>query len=243
MYKFKSRVRHSEVNEEGVLSIPAMMRYITDCCMFHSISIEYDVKRLHDEGKGWYVTMWQVAINRRPVCGEEIIVKTWPYNFRGMLGFRNFTIEDTGGDVLVEVDSLWVFMDLINHKPASVPEKMAIDFHCEDKLDREWKPRKIVKCEELSTKIEQYEEDYHFTVRSMHMDTNYHMNNARYIEAAMEGIEDDSSISYIRAEYKNVAYKGDVVKVSYGELEEGMQASLYNEENEFAVVEISYDKK
>ena len=75
----------------------------------------------------------------------------------------------------------------------------------------------------------------------MHIDTNHHMNNSRYIEAATECLDDDSKVSYIRASYKQVAYKDDVVKVSSESIDNGVQVVLYNEENEFAVIEMYED--
>ncbi len=238
MYEFKSRVRHSEINEYGLLSIPSIMRYMTDCCMFHSIEIDYDLKRLQDAGEGWYVTMWQVDIKRRPQVGDDIIIKTWPYKFRGMIGFRNFSIETPDGEELVTADSMWVYMNIIDKKPKSVPLDMAEGFCCEKGFEQEWLPRKIRKSDGIIDKQENLKEDYIFEVMQQHIDTNHHMNNACYIEAAMEGVEDDSNISYIRAEYKNVAYKGDKVRVAHDNIENGVQTVLFDENTEFAVVEV-----
>lgn len=42
---------------------------------------------------------------------RKITVKTWPYNFKGFYGYRNFTIEDAEGkSVLMRIPSgfLWI---------------------------------------------------------------------------------------------------------------------------------------
>lgn len=241
MHSFISRVRYSEVDEYGVMSISAIMRYMTDCSMFHSIAIDYDLEQLNEEDLGWYITEWQVRINKRPVLGQEIVIKTWPYKFRAMMGFRNFTIETTDGDRLVEADSMWILMNLKKLKPTNVPQKMADDFTCESEVHRKWLSRKIPVCDLLQNKVDNGECDYSFRVRQMHIDTNHHMNNSRYIEAATECLDDDSKVSYIRASYKQVAYKDDVVKVSSESIDNGLQVVLYNEENEFAVIEMYED--
>ena len=240
MYTFTSRVRHSEVDENGNLSIPAIMKYMTDCAMFDSIAINYDLDRLNENDLGWYITEWQIRINERPVLGQEIVINTWAYKFRGMMGFRNFDIETLDGRHLIESDSMWVLMNLKTLKPARVPEDMSGGFLSETGVHRKWLGRRIDKCDEFVKKQENGEADYTFTVRQMHIDTNHHMNNARYIEAATECL-DDADVSYIRAHYKQAAYKGDVVKVSNADIDNGMQVALYNDDTEFADIEMLYN--
>ena len=241
MYQFTSRVRYSEVNEEGFLSLSAIMRYMADCAMFDSIYIDYDLDRLNREDLGWYITEWQIRINDRPKVGEDVVIKTWAYRFRGMIGFRNFTIESPQGKRFVEADSMWILMNLKTLKPVNVPEDMAEGFTTPSEVKRKWLPRKIPKCDEVERKQKQGECDYTFTVRQMHIDTNHHMNNSRYIEAVAECLDDDFDISYIRASYKQVAYKGDVVKVTTADIDNGMQGVLYNDDTEFAIVEMYED--
>ena len=240
MYSFTSRVRYSEVDENGLMSIAAVMRYMVDCAMFDSIAIDYDLGRLNDNDLGWYITEWQIRINKRPILGQDIVINTWAYKFRSMMGFRNFSIETTDGERLVEADSMWVLMNLAKLKPATVPEDMAEGFTSPSPINRTWLPRKIKKCDKLQDKIDSGDCDYSFVVRQLHIDTNHHMNNSRYIEAATECL-DDTKISYIRASYQQVAYKDDTIKVSTADVDNGMQAVLYNDDTEFAVVEMLYD--
>lgn len=241
MYQFSSRVRYSEVGEDGAMSTSSIMRYMTDCAMFDSIAIDYDLDRLNANDLGWYITEWQVRINRRPVLGEDVVIKTWAYKFRGMMGFRNFAIETPDGEYLVEADSMWILMNLKTNKPVNVPSDMSDGFLSKTPILRKWLSRKIPKSDELIKKQDKSESDYTFTIRQMHIDTNHHMNNSRYIEAVTECIDDDSKVSYIRASYKQVAYKDDVIKVSCADIDNGIQAALYNDKTEFAIVELYYD--
>ncbi|MCR4612128.1 MAG: acyl-[acyl-carrier-protein] thioesterase [Lachnospiraceae bacterium] len=241
MYSFKSRVRYSEVEENGNLTVSAIMRYMADCAMFDSIAIDYDLDRLNEQNMGWYITEWQVRINKRPVLGQDIVINTWAYKFRGMMGFRNFDIETEDGEKLVEADSMWIFMDLKQLKPINVPDDMSAGFVSETPINRKWLPRKIPKSYEIEAKQDIKDIDFTFKVRQMHIDTNHHMNNSRYIEAVTECLDDDSKVSYIRASYKQVAYKGDIINVSAADIDNGVQAVLYNDDTEFAVVEFYFD--
>ena len=45
-------------------------------------------------GKVWMLNSWQIVVERYPTYGESITVGTWPYDFKGPLGMRNFIIDD-----------------------------------------------------------------------------------------------------------------------------------------------------
>lgn len=72
------------------------------------------------------------------MVGESIVVKTWPYRFRGMLGYRNFTIEDQAGRVYVQADSLWILMDLDKLSPVRLPQEMLMAYTIDPQLEGEW---------------------------------------------------------------------------------------------------------
>ena len=44
-----------------------------------------------------------------------------------------------------------------------------------------------------------------------HLDTNHHVNNARYVEIARELLPEDTAVREIRVEYKKAAVLGDCI--------------------------------
>lgn len=81
--------------------------------------------------------------------------------------------------MLVEVNSLWILMEVKSGKPARLPEKMKEVYVTEPALERDWGDRK-------RKQDEQAQEAYRFVVQGMHIDTNGHMNNEKYVAAAQE---------------------------------------------------------
>ena len=73
----------------------------------------------------WVLNSWQADVVRYPVFGETIRILTWPYDFHGFFGFRNFRIEDADGTGIVFANSVWVFMDLQKNKPARIVPEVA----------------------------------------------------------------------------------------------------------------------
>ena len=60
MYSFKSRVRYSEINRDGLLDIPAVLNYFQDCSTFQSEQLGVGVDYLKKEKKAWVLSSWQI---------------------------------------------------------------------------------------------------------------------------------------------------------------------------------------
>ena len=116
-YSFSGRVRYSEIGENGLLTLPGILNYFQDCSTFHSEAAGLGVKVLKEKNKFWVLSAWQVIINRYPYLGEEIVTSTWPYGFRGFMGFRNFTMDTAEGERLAYANTFWTFIDGKNGLP------------------------------------------------------------------------------------------------------------------------------
>ena len=52
-----------------------------------------------------------ICIHRYPQMAEYLTITTEPYKMRGFYGYRRFQILDEQGEVIVEADSNWIFMN------------------------------------------------------------------------------------------------------------------------------------
>lgn len=201
-YQFQSKVRYSEVDESGRLTLTAILNYFQDCCTFHSESVGMGMKRLRKMHRGWVLSSWQIDVERYPEHGEELLVDTWPYDFKGFLGMRNFLLRTSKGEVLCKANTIWSFMDADTGTPVKLKPEDTAAYQLEPKLDMEYTPRKI--------KIpEGGEERESFCVQKHHLDTNHHVNNSQYIQMASEYLPENFRIRRMRAEYKTQARLGD----------------------------------
>ncbi len=144
MYSFDSRVRFSETEEDGTLSIQGMMNYLQDCSGFQSEDAGVGVRHLAGLHRAWFVYSWNIVIDRMPVLGERIRISTWPNRFRGIFGYRNFTIQDESGEYLVRAESVWFYVDTDTGAPIKAPEEETAPYgSLEERLDMPEKPGKI----------------------------------------------------------------------------------------------------
>ena len=206
MYQFDSRVRYSETDEQGRLSVTGILNYLQDCSTLQSEDIGLGIEYLKKTRHAWWLSSWQIIIDRYPVLGEEIVISTWPYDFKGIYAYRNFTIQDPEGNYLVRANSNWFFFDTESGCPVRVGEEdvAAYGIGQEEKLPMDYAPRRIPVPAE-------YEEYPVIAVAAHHIDTNHHVNNAQYVEIAREVLPAGLFIRELRVEYKKAAILGDQI--------------------------------
>lgn len=204
MYSFKSRVRYSEVNKNKQIDLTSIINYFQDCSTFQSEDLGVGLSYLESAHRVWILNAWQIQFNRFPSLGEHITISTWPYAFKSMYGYRNFTIEDSEQKVCAVANSTWVLMDSNTHRPLRVTEDAIKAYFLEEAYPMEYASRKISVPVELETLAS-------FPVIKSNIDTNNHVNNGQYIKMAEEYLPIDFPLKQLRAEYRNSACLGDII--------------------------------
>ena len=223
MYAFDSRIRYSETDSEGRLTLNALLNYFQDCSTFHSEDVGLGIGYMKEIGQVWVLSAWQIVVNRYPQLGEKVRIVTLPYELKAFLGYSNFAMLDEKGEYIAKANSLWSLLDVTTGKPVIVNEAMRKGYVADEKLDMDYAPRKITVPEggQLLESI---------VVKKHHLDTNLHVNNGQYVNIAMEYLPDDFVIRQMRAEYKKQAFLEDVLHPYVVQTENGYIICLQDEE-------------
>ena len=112
MYAFDSRIRYSETDSEGYLTLDALLNYFQDCSTFHSEDVGLGIGYMKEIGQVWVLSSWQIVVNRYPKLGEKVKIVTLPYELKVFLGYRNFAMLDEQGEYLAKANSLWSLLDV-----------------------------------------------------------------------------------------------------------------------------------
>ena len=233
MYTFESRVRYSEVGEDGRMTLQSLLDYFQDCSTFHSEDIGLGVDYFKQIHQVWLLSAWQICVNRYPNVCEKIVIGTAPYEFRGFVGCRNFEMKTTEGEVLAYANSIWSLMDTNKMVPAKPNEKMLAGYVLEDKYPMDYAPRKI------AVPADGRREEP-FTVKSHHLDTNHHVNNGQYVRMAMDYAPDKFEVRQLRVEYKKQAVLRDEINPVVCSTDEAYVISLNKEDGKpYCIVEIA----
>ena len=230
MYGFDSRVRYSEVDAGEKMTLASVLNYFQDCSTFHSEDLGVGTRYLNKIGKLWVLSYWQIDIERYPSVCEKIRVSTFPYDFRGFLGWRNFLMEDADGNRIACANSVWSFLDRQTGRPEKVPAKLADAYKLEKRLCMEYEPRKIQLPKEGRTMDD-------FRVKKYQIDSNCHVNNGQYVQMAAEYLPESFEIRRMRAEYKKAALLHDTISPIIYEESGRTAVSLNGENGTYAVVE------
>lgn len=204
MYRVNHRVRYSEISENGMVSISKIIDYFQDCSTFQSEDVGLGLKYLYDKERAWLLSSWQIIINRYPAFGEKLSIGTWPYDSKSIYGYRNFDIIDENGDRIVEANSIWFYVDTASMKPVKIADEDILPYGLENKLDMDYSPRKII----LPDNFKNLDE---IKVMKYHIDTNAHVNNAKYVEIAESLLSPEFNVYQMRVDYKKAAFLNDIL--------------------------------
>ena len=203
-YEFEGRVRYSEIDHRGTMTLPALINYFQDASTFQSEAIGLGMDRLKHDRKAWVLSYWQVIVERYPQMCEKITTGTFATEFKGLYGNRNFYMKGGSGELIARANSIWAFMDLEKGRPVRPTAEHIDPYGTCEPLDMPYEERKIA----LS---EQSEAGEPFPVRKYHIDTNEHVNNCQYVQMALEMVPGDIQVRQLRVDYKKSAVLGDMI--------------------------------
>lgn len=233
MYTFESRIRFSETDSTGRLSLTSLIDYFQDITTFQSEDLGLGVSYMKSINQIWVLSGWQIEIYDFPRLSDYVRIVTAPHDFKGFMGSRNYALYGTDGKTYAMANSQWSLLSMDTFKPVNINEEMIEKYVLAPPLPMEYPPRKIhpVKNGEKKTPI---------VIGPYHLDTNHHVNNNQYIRMAQSFLPEDFTIGKMRAEYRKQAFLGDVVLPVVGMEDEKTVVSLETEEGRpYVVVEFT----
>lgn len=204
MYFFEGRIRYSEVDSDGRLTLSSLINYFQDCSSFQSEDLGVGLDFLAGRHRVWVLNSWQIVVDRFPKQGETVKTGTQPYEMKGFLGLRNFAMLSGDGTYLAKANSVWSLLDTDTGRPAGMLPEILERYEIGERLDMEYAPRKIM--------IPEGGEDGEgIVIRKHHLDTNHHVNNGQYVNLAMDALPEGFRIYQMRAEYKMQTFLDEVL--------------------------------
>lgn len=210
-YTKKFFIGYSDVDSNNRCKLSKIVDLLQNAATLHSNSLGYGTRKMMELKQAWLMLGWHVRILKYPEADMDVEVRTWSRGIKGVEAKRGYEILNENGEVLIIADSTWALFDLEAQKLIRAPEEMIKAY---DALDKN--PFENEKLERLrDNQINDVE--LKIKVGKRDIDTNHHMNNAKYMEYAMEVLPEDIIITEFDNVYrKQVAY-GEEIKISYGE--------------------------
>ena len=172
----------SQLDTFGRVKPSALLSMVQDVSEAHCQLLHADWDALQEKQLFWAVTRHHMHITRLPKAGETITLETWPMPTTRVAYPRAVAAYDEAGNLLLQVISLWVLMDVAARNMV-LPEKSGISVPGFLRGDELPAPRALPAFPPEDEAVRQ--------VQLCDLDRNQHMNNVRYLDWAMELLPDD----------------------------------------------------
>ena len=237
MYSVESRVRYSEVDERSSIRIVSMINYLQDCSCFQMEDLGLGVDHQARGHFAWVLAAIRIEVERLPRYCEHIRTSTWCHSLTRRQAGRNFRICGEDGETIVRADSLWTTFDTESLSICPVPETEKSYDQGDEQLVLPAFKRKIKPQGEGVTVSP-------IVVAEHNIDTNKHVNNAQYVQMALDALAGSGrhvtpeDVRAICAQYRAQARLGDVITPVIYDEDGSRCVSLEGDGTTFAVVRI-----
>ena len=174
-------VHYYETGIGQQLRISNLMNYFEEVALMQSEERKVGLDYYRENGVIWMLHKWHIAIHKSPVFGQNIRIRTLPVSIAGFMGFRQFWVYAENGEVLISAESAWIFVNTQSKRPMRATEDMKRAYghlgQPESKLDMPDGPS-----------LQKADLTKEFNVRQADIDINEHVNNARYVDWALEAL-------------------------------------------------------
>jgi acyl-ACP thioesterase len=202
-YSFTYTIRPHEANFLDKALPHVLLNYLQDAAYGHANELGVSVFHLFEKGLTWVLSRYHIAVDKYPVVGEEVKVRTWVPSPPKRFYLREFEIVGESGDVLVRASSSWLLADIRTkqavHGDISLGEFPVV-------------PRRAVEDDfgHLPA-MEEHNQEERFCVRIGDLDLNRHVNHVVYIQWALESVPKEV-LAKCRPVDIEVAYRGEAKK-------------------------------
>lgn len=233
MYEMKAIVGTSQIDKDGLLKTSSIFDLMQDCSFFQLDADVELTKYFNENNVSMFLVSRQVDIYKLPKYSDKVIVRTYVYECNEAYGYRNTVIYDENYNELVICYAIGGFVDLSNGNLIRVPSEFINNIKFDEKQEMNYLPRKIKVDNNALKEVDR------FKVKKYFIDDNNHVNNARYIDMAIDYVDD--YYKRIRIEYRVPAELGDTIVVKKAVIDDKVLLKFDSEDNKtYAILEFSY---
>jgi acyl-ACP thioesterase len=207
LYRKEFSVHSYELDFVGLARPVSLLNFLQDAAGEHADQLGWSVTELLKKNMTWVLSRYHVCVSRYPGWGERLVVLTWPSGRHGYFALRDFEVSDGKGNTVLVGTTSWMVLDLGRKQPLKVDDILPTNVL----LDRRALPDEFAPLPVLEAP--QYE--LAFRVEMGHLDLNKHVNNAVYVQWALESVPAEVVAPRrpvdLEVSYRAEAFSGDSV--------------------------------
>ncbi len=207
IYRKEYEVHSYETDARGFVKAPALVNFLQDAAGGHAALLGVGVTDLMMRGLTWVLSRYHVVIHGAPAVGARLEVLTWPSGKHGHFALRDFEVADGDGRSVLSATSSWMVIDLDRKQPVRIDEAITIPYAIDKRaLEDAFGSLPVPSGREA---------EMTFRVESGQIDWNRHVNNAVYIQWALEAAPPEvlktGRVVEFEVSYRAEAFYGDTV--------------------------------
>jgi len=216
IHEIKMPVTPAQKDSHGRLNMSAILYFAQEAAGKHAAALGAGWDELQKKNLFWAVIRTRAEVEDA-VCGDEIVLKTWPLPTSRTAYPRCVMGYDRDGTLLFKLVSLWVLMD-VNTRAMVLPGKSGVKVLGAVEGNEPELPKGLPFTEQ--------EQTCYKTVEQCHLDKNGHMNNTRYLDWVME-LAGEKATQNVELCYFNEGRLGDQMELSYTLTEEALSVNIH----------------
>lgn len=174
--------RISDYNENGVLSLEAILDIAENAGNHHAAKVNDDVIAGSQRGIAWVLAEWNVCIRHRPRHGERLHIKTWVRaELSATTTSRDIVMSNDAGEECILLCAKFVLFDMQTRRPTRITPEIFAAYQPEEAVGMDFGNARLREPSD-------YESETVLTLRRTDADFNGHVHNARYISLALESL-------------------------------------------------------
>lgn len=178
-------VSPQETGPDSQMTLLGMQKRMMDISLDHSEQLGCGWNAMRAMGAFWAITRIKIRMDRRPVLGEAVIVRTWPNPATSTGVDRNYRVTNWEGRLLAEGMAKWTIVDLRDGKPLRANEFPLVNQALDYSNESVWQTG-FDRFPPLETEDDPFIERL---ILASDLDANHHVNNLRYLVFVQEAIE------------------------------------------------------
>lgn len=224
IYSKEFEIHFYEINRYKEATPIAILNYLEETAGCHSEDVGCGLDQLKESGVAWILNRWNLVMDRYPVWNDRIVVETWSSGLDRFYANREFLLKDQTGRIIGKASSLWIYLNMEKKRPVRIPAEFGDIYGVNSKkvMDTPFEDFSLAGTLE-------YEKE--FFVRKCDIDTNNHVNNARYLEwlleAVPEEVYDSHRLHQLEIIYKKEATYGATIKSNRSTMKNEMDKKIY----------------
>ena len=180
VFRKEYAVHSYETDARGLAKTVTLLNFLQDSAGEHAGRLGLSVLDLFKRNMTWVLSRYHILVHRHPAMGERLEVTTWPSGKGGYFATRDFEVADAAAGPVLSATSSWMIIGLERKQPLKVDDIIDVPYALDKRaLDDPFASLPVPSGRDAELR---------FRVESVHIDWNRHVNNAVYVEWALEAV-------------------------------------------------------